>query len=208
MKEAISKVCTNRWSNLGKGKKKKINECGAWRENCGWIQKKWPALQRQILDKESIIYWTNSDYPKHKSKREAVFSDSGLNDTLNSSRKEFRLTSDFFKVTFTVRRKGAISTRFSGIVWLKTFHPDKIQVKRNGNPKYSQTCFWCSSTKKNKIRLPYSLYRCDEQFIWKLLKTQELNPSKWRSYCKITGKKTIWIKPRFFPTVIVVKSLR
>lgn len=153
---------------------------------------------------QRTIYWTNSDYPKNKQKKalkKAVFSDSGLNNTLNSGRKEFRLTSDFFKATFTVRRKGAISTRFSGIVWLKIFHPDKIQVKRNGNLKYSQTCFWISSTKENKIRLPYSLYRSDEHFIWKLLKTQELNPSKWRSSCTITGKETIWIKPRLFPTV-------
>lgn len=152
---------------------------GTWRENCGRIQKKWPALQRQILDKEpsteQILIIQKSN--KKKALNKAVFSDSGLNNTLNSGRKEFRLTSDFFKATFTVRRKGAISTRFSGIVWFKTFHPDEIQVKRNGNLKYSPTCFWISSTKKNKIRLPYSLYRSDEHFIWKLLKTQELNPS-------------------------------
>lgn len=122
-------------------------------------------------------FWLSKNQTKKKALNKAVFSDSGLNNTLNSGRKEFRLTSDFFKATFTVRRKGAISTRFSGIVWLKTFHPDEIQVKRNGNLKYSPTCFWISSTKKNKIRLPYSLYRSDEHFIWKLLKTQELNPS-------------------------------
>ena len=172
--------------------------CGGWRENSVRNTAEMTCFAK-TNPWQRTIHWAKF-WLSLKSKRKAVFSNSGLNDTLNSSRKEFRLTSDFFKATFTVRRKGAISTRFSGNVWLKILDPDKIQVKRNGNQKYSQTCFWISYTMKNKIRTPiFSIH------IWWTLQMKttqnsrvKINPSEWRSYCKITGTGNIWIKPRFF----------
>lgn len=148
---------------------------------------------------QRTIYWTNSDYPKNKQKKalkKAVFSDSGLNSTLNSGRKSLRLTSGL-QSHIHCQKKEAISTRFSGIVWLKIFHQTKYQVKRNGNLKYSQTFFLDLFYKEKQNQTPIFSVQIWWTLHMKTTQSSRVKSLKMESSCTITGKETIWIKPRF-----------